>query len=83
MRRYLISHNQDFRITVDKNINFYNPLKTIYDSYLLSNKIILELKFDVDKRNIANKVFEDFPFRITKRSKYIIGVNYLKSKRIF
>ena len=38
----------------------------------------MELKFNQDSREIASNLLQDFPFRITKSSKYIIGTDYLK-----
>lgn len=76
-RKYFLSNNGKFRITLDKNMNFYsinpyrNHIKTFEDSFTT----ILELKYEQQDFAFANKITQSFPFRVTKSSKYIVGVD--------
>jgi hypothetical protein len=39
------------------------------------DKIIVELKYEADNDHGANKVSAFFPFRVTKSSKYVQGID--------
>ena len=76
-REYLKSKIYDFRLTIDKDIKFYrikgSCLNKIFYNY---DKTVLELKYP------ANHSFQEvsninIPFRITKHSKYVNGMNYI------
>ncbi len=41
------------------------------------NNIILELKYNQDMDNGANYIVNCFPFRLTKSSKYVSGIESL------
>lgn len=78
-RRYFISKDEIFRITVDTNLE-YVLLNTPYDS--LNNKIIdkhniiLELKYDMAYERFAHFITSHLPFRMTKSSKYVNNIEY-------
>ena len=76
-RRYFISENNKFRITVDNNQFFYQIgprrnffLKKVEDK----ENTIVELKYGIKDDNYANQVSNNFPFRLTKSSKYVTGI---------
>jgi len=80
IREYFISDDGKCRITLDKDLTFFrihsgtNYFKT---SYYLSGDLIMEMKYDPGDEPIADEISQRFPFRITKSSKYVIGVQNL------
>lgn len=80
VREYFISDNGKCRITLDKDISFFrihsgkNYFKV---SYHLLGDLIMEMKYDPDDEIIAEAISQSFPFRVTKSSKYVIGVQNL------
>jgi len=79
-REYFISNNEKFRITVDTNIQYFDPKKILNENKIPKemNQIILEIKFEKNHYEELEKVTNFFPFRITKSSKYIMGVQKTK-----
>ena len=80
VREYFITDDGKCRITLDKDLSFFrihsgkNYFKT---SYHLSADLIMEMKYDPGDESIADAISQNFPFRITKSSKYVIGVQKL------
>lgn len=81
-RKYYLSIDGDFRITIDFDRAFYQIgpynnsfCKKVYDDI----SIILELKYAYDQDQFADKISNAFPFRMTKSSKYVSGLDYLNS----
>ena len=80
-RRYYLSADNKFRVTLDFNLLYYRidkrfnnfNLKPVKDD----NKIV-ELKYGLEDDRIANAITTQFPFRLNKNSKYVNGVNTLK-----
>ena len=77
-RKYFQSANKDYRITFDTNLFFYQ-IKS-YNNKIINkifdNCIVLELKYGsclTESHTITNH----FPFRVTKFSKYIHGIEKL------
>ena len=50
-----------------QNNFFLNKLKN-------DENVILELKYNIDADDDVNRITEHFPFRLTKSSKYISGL---------
>ena len=46
----------------------------ILDNYIDYDSVILELKYDQENDQEAQDITTIFPFRITKNSKYVTGV---------
>ncbi len=76
-RKYYQSCNGHYRITIDTDQEFYQINKQ-NNSFLNrirdNNTVILELKYSQDYDSQASHVTTNFPFRITKSSKYVNGV---------
>tara|TARA_Y100001970_G_C14246759_1_gene868882 strand:- start:3856 stop:4533 length:678 start_codon:yes stop_codon:yes gene_type:complete len=74
-RKYFQSLNKKFRITIDTDLS-YLPIKTknLNQKYKLNESVILEIKYDEIFDNEANQITQCFPFRLTKCSKYSIGI---------
>jgi len=80
VREYFISDDNKIRITLDKNLSFFrihSGKNYFMISYHLSNDVIMEMKYNPEDDPIVNSISQDFPFRITKSSKYVIGVQNL------
>jgi hypothetical protein len=76
-RYYYASRDGKYRLTVDTDLSYcrvarYNNLfaHSQYDH----EHCIVELKYDVDDDRSAMRISSFFPFRITKNSKYVQGI---------
>jgi len=80
LRDYFISEDGKCRITLDRDLSFFrihagkNFFKT---GYHISDDLIMEMKYDPGYETMADSISQDFPFRITKSSKYVIGIQNL------
>ncbi len=75
-RRYFLSHCKKFRITIDYNMKFYNPIVPNYElteNYL--NDVILELKYNREDDKEARLLSQELSKRLSKHSKYVRGVD--------
>ena len=81
-RRYFLSADNKFRITIDFNLLYYK-IDKCFNNFSVKkpaqdeNKII-ELKYGLQEDDLANKISTEFPFRLNKNSKYVNGVNTIK-----
>lgn len=80
-RRYFLSANTDFRVTLDFDL-LYHEIESLHNRFNKkpvkdANKIV-ELKYNLENDKFANAVTTQFPFRLNKNSKYINGVNAIK-----
>ncbi len=79
-RKYFLSADGSFRLTIDTDIQYMNTdsrnliLQKGKDS---RRKIIVELKYGVDKDHPARHIASTFPFRMTRNSKYTNGIDTL------
>lgn len=77
-RRYFLSNCEDFRITIDYRMNFYNPQ---FKNYELSKAdledVVLELKYNRDKDKESRALTQHFKARLSKNSKYVRGVDLI------
>jgi len=74
-RQYYVSADKKFRLTLDFDLCFYRP-----DAKLIErdrSNCILELKYDCECDSDARNVSAEFPFRMTKSSKYATGIEKL------
>ena len=76
-RKYFLSADKRYRITIDTNQVFYR-IGSQNNFFLNKIKndvnVILELKYNIDADDDVNRITEHFPFRLTKSSKYISGL---------
>jgi hypothetical protein len=76
IRRYYISANRQYRLTLDYNLKFYTIAaggKTAFRQRK-SNDLIIEIKYDADYDDNVDQITNAFPFRLTKSSKYVQGI---------
>jgi SPX domain protein involved in polyphosphate accumulation len=75
-RKYYISADKKFRLTVDSDLCFYRMSSV--DNHFLNkqrmNVVVMELKYDMAHEAEAKEVGTDFPFAMTKNSKYLQGI---------
>ena len=83
-RKYFLSADGHYRITLDSNVIFFpgDPFLTMfYTSEPPEAYCILELKYDHAKDGEASSITNHFPFRLTKSSKYVLGISKVHSSR--
>ena len=76
LRRYFISSCKKFRVTFDTNLNFYSFLGK-KRRLIKTKQNILEIKYDKNEMLNSGKITNYFPFRLSKSSKYVTGINIL------
>ena len=77
-RRYFQSADMRIRITIDTDLTFYPMNSPELPWRLGATKVegsILEIKYDRDSNENALQSFAGFPFRLTKSSKYVLGMS--------
>jgi len=78
-RKYFIEFSKNYRITVDSEIEYYNVTsKQVFfkEKIRENNSVILELKYNQENNDNASSVSSQLPFRMTKNSKYVNGIEF-------
>jgi len=81
-RKYYISSCKRFRLTLDTNLEFFefgNIGHNFSKKFSDLDTIILELKYDQESIEEEETITSWFPFRITKHSKYVQGLESIFS----
>ncbi len=76
-RWYFSTPDKNYRITVDADLSFYHLGKLsnrFTPQFTVRSYNILELKYQVDDDLAAQRIVSALPFRITRSSKYITGI---------
>lgn len=77
-RRYYGSRDGHFRATLDSDMAFYKANNAFGNAFihhqLNIRELVVELKYESDQEPRANRVASFFPFRATRNSKYVQGV---------
>jgi len=75
-RSYYGSFDGKFRITIDRNLRYFSLLnKQKFDSYLVEDQgIVMEIKYDESMDGKTDEITQFFPYRLTKSSKYVSGL---------
>ena len=79
-RKYFISANKSFRITLDNNLVFYRIKvhgNNFYEKFEDRERNIVELKYSRENDFTASEITSYFPFRLTASSKYVYGIDFL------
>jgi SPX domain protein involved in polyphosphate accumulation len=79
-RKYFISRDKQYRITLDEDLIFFKikDRNNLFKQKIPNRmNIILELKDKRENDQKANQINQYFPFRMTKGSKYVYGLNLL------
>ncbi len=79
LREYFLSFDTLFRLTTDTNINYYGvgANNNSFLEHFSSNDVIVELKYDFSCSHQAPDIATLLPFRLTKSSKYVNGIDLL------
>ena len=81
-RRYFVSADDRFRITLDYDV-LYRNIKTRMNNFNKTPQSdlfnVVELKYGLEDDRLANRISTEFPFRLSKNSKYVNGVNNYQS----
>ena len=80
-RTYYLSSNKKYRLTLDNKMKFYsiNPIRDYFKIFTDEEKTIVELKYNQQYADGARGITEHLPFRVTKNSKYVIGVERIRN----
>jgi SPX domain protein involved in polyphosphate accumulation len=76
-RKYLLSADKQFRLTIDSEQMFYRISysgNTFLNKVTVPQNVVLELKYDSKLQEEADQISNAFPFAITKNSKYLQGI---------
>ena len=76
-RKYFISKDKQFRITIDNNLTYYRisyNRNTFLNKVVDNKSVVLELKYDSQLESEAKKIGNKFTFAMTKNSKYLQGI---------
>lgn len=77
-RRYFLSRDGRVRLTVDWDQRVYDQRLCATPNLTrranLPDTLVVELKFDRADRKIANRYAQGIPIRLSRNSKYVIGV---------
>jgi hypothetical protein len=79
-RRYFVSACGGYRITLDENVNFYSVGRGMISrvpSAELDSTHILEVKYPIHNQKQIYGITKFLPFRLTKSSKYVAGIDLL------
>ena len=74
-RKYYLSRNGLYRVTIDRNLAYYYVIPNI-DSVLTKNDqkgIVVELKYALEDDKSVDNITNQFPFRLARNSKYVKG----------
>ncbi len=78
-RQYFISFDKNFRLTMDDELSYHGI--GVHNNNLLEKHdgegVIVELKYDNPMDDLAPNVTNHLPFRLTKSSKYVNGIELL------
>jgi len=80
-RKYFISADKKFRITLDKDQVFYKIKKrdnSFIEKRVCPETFVLEIKYSVKDYDRIYKITDNLPFRLTANSKYVFGIDLLK-----
>lgn len=81
-RRYFVSADQRFRITLDYEV-YYRNIRSRMNNFSKMPQAdpfnVVELKYNLENDRIANSISNQFPFRLSKNSKYVNGVNQFQA----
>lgn len=78
-RSYFVSADRRFRLTVDSELNFAHPHHA--GCFEESPLVIIEIKYAPAEADAAPRMTNAFPFRVSRCSKYLLGIQELNRGR--
>lgn len=85
-RSYYRSRDGKFRFTVDEKLTYYyidNSGNLFKHKVYHDGDVIVELKYDPQHDDQAPEITNGIPFRLSKSSKYVNGIDFLKVRQKF
>lgn len=82
-RNYFLSWDGCYRVTIDSDLTYYDTsdqCRRFQFRWFDAHSVILELKYAVDAAPDANQISQHLPFRLTRNSKYITGVEQVRCR---
>lgn len=78
-RKYFISSGKDYRITIDYDLRYYYLSSGTFflNNFERDDALVVELKYGKEYDGEAAFISNQFPFRLTKSSKYVNGIDVL------
>lgn len=75
-RSYFGTPDGKFRITIDRKLRYFSLLNSSkFNAYRIQDEeIVLELKYDETLDLATDRITQHLPFRMTKSSKYVSGI---------
>jgi hypothetical protein len=77
-RHYYVSRDGAYRVTIDNNLSFYRInctcLNQLAHRQLNCRELVVELKYGENDELFSDRVSGFFPFRMTRSSKYVQGI---------
>lgn len=79
LRIYFLSFDGKFRLTIDKELTYFGigSNNNYLNEHYATEDIIVELKYNLGDDDEAVFVTNELPFRFTKSSKYVNGIDFL------
>jgi SPX domain protein involved in polyphosphate accumulation len=76
-RKYFLSADRKFRVTIDHHLCYFGiryMQNTFSNKHVDHHTTVMELKYDVSHETEAKEIATQFPFALTKSSKYLQGL---------
>jgi len=77
-REYYVSRDNKIRFTIDNDQEVfdqrYKPFPNITRKANIPNTAIVECKFDRQDRDLASRIIQTLPIRVSRNSKYVLAV---------
>ena len=77
LRHYYATRDGQFRATIDTELSYYkiNRLVNRFNVRQIDHRsVVVEIKYDQSQEGEVERVASSFPFRLTRSSKYVQGV---------
>ena len=82
-RRYFLSADRKIRVTIDRDQVVLDQRFAAGPNVIrkanLPRTIIVEIKFDRHDRDLASRVIQGMPLRVSRHSKYMVGVGAISA----
>ena len=79
-RKYFLSADKKYRITIDNNLYYLKISRTNFsfmNCFINRNNIILEIKYNENDDVNIDQITQSLPLRYSKNSKYIDGISQI------
>lgn len=73
-RKYFSDFSKRFRVTLDSETEYYSITEFYKEKSSDNNQLVVELKYQKEYNSDVGKISSEFPFRMTKNSKYVNGI---------